>query len=102
MKPKRLLASLAIVLVAAGAFATAEARPNFFGVRGGGDRDRGYQQDRRAESRREDVRREWRDSGEDQRRQRLSPDARRQLRRDVFDAGRDLYRDEPPRRRGRW
>lgn len=38
---------------------------------------------------------------EARRQSRMSPEERRQLRRDVHDAGRDLYRDRPPRRESR-
>lgn len=100
MKPNRLILCIAVALAAAGASAMAEARPGFFSM--GGNRDRGQADDRRYDARRDDAPRQWRDSREDPRRQRLSPEERRQLRRDVFDAGRDLYREEPPRRHGRW
>jgi hypothetical protein len=46
--------------------------------------------------------REMRGPGEMPHGQRMSPDERRQLRRDINDAGRDLYREPPGRqwRRG--
>ena len=52
-----------------------------------------YQQRNSREAQRQDFQRK--EGGEEQRPQRLSPEERRQLRRDIKDAGREIY---PPRR----
>ena len=72
-----------------------------------GDRRGAQDQDRRSVQR--DERSRGRDSRDDrnrgyedrrsQRREYLSPDERRELRRDIQDAGRDVYREGRPRHR---
>lgn len=62
-----------------------------------GQRQERFQRDAPQRDRQERFQRrdEWSgrgDRGDDARQQRMSPEERRQLRRDVHDAGRDLYR----------
>jgi hypothetical protein len=52
---------------------------------------------RERESEKSAPRREMRGSG-DAERGRMNPEERRQLRRDIQDAGKDIYRPAPPRR----
>jgi hypothetical protein len=93
---KRLLVLLSFVFALVIAWPAAADR---------GDRRGAQDQDRRS------VQRDDRDRGRDsrdsnrnyddrrsQRRDYLSPDERRELRRDIQDAGRDVYRERRPRR----
>ena len=82
-------------LCLAAPFAAAERGPRW--ADGRGLPERGQQDDRRSgrhESAPEDVRQ---DVHQDGRRERLSPEDRLQLRRDVRDAGRDIYPERPRR-----
>ena len=94
---KRMIGAIGIALVCALSVPVAQAGSWNFSpsVREGGRQDsfQGQRGGRQAEENRQGYRRE--DGRDVQRAQRMSPEERQQLRRDIKDAGRELYR---PRR----
>jgi len=88
------LTFLAGVFLAVAASAPAQAQP------GGRERTWGAERQQQREFRRdEDLQRRQQDrmTGEQRRPGRLTPEERQQLRRDIREHGRDVYRDHPRR-----
>ena len=91
---KRMMGAIGIALVCVLSMPVAQAGQWDFGplVREGGRQEsfQGQKGSRQAEEGRQNYRRE--DGRDAQRAQRLSPEERQQLRRDIKDAGREVYR----------
>lgn len=93
---KRMMETVGIALLCALSSTGVHAAPDFNpAIRDAGRQEslQGQKGRRQDEERRSSYRRE--DSGDSQRAQRLSPEERQQLRRDIKDAGRSLYRSRP-------
>lgn len=95
MRPSVALAAVCLALLS-----TVPAHAERGDGRGGRDRREAVQEDRRDSRDREEARGDGRDRRDEQQsrsRGRLSPEERRQLRRDIDDAGREIYRERRDR-----
>ena len=93
---KRMMETVGIALLCALSTTGVHAAPDFNpSIRDAGRQEnlQGQKGRRQDEERRPGYRRE--DARDAQRAQRLSPEERQQLRRDIKDAGRELYRSRP-------
>ena len=93
MKRLVIMASIAALLAAA---SPGHAQPGQGGGHRGGDRGARPMPPQRPEPPPQDFRNDR--QAQDPRRGQLSPEERRQLRRDISDHGRDVYRDGQPKR----
>ena len=88
---RRLMAAMTMAMVLLLAMPAAQAMPGGGRFGGYGQRQNGPQREQREQREQRQFPPQRQDQADAPRPQRLSPEERRQLRRDVHEAGRDLY-----------